>query len=119
MQRLSVFLLRFDAAPRGADRFPDTAPRGADRFSETFASSLNFAFFDFVVNRFRCEEPPFRLFYTWSKILEFSIFIPSVLYRCFGRWPAGREFETVGDFHISVFQFENLNDFPMVSKKGF
>ena len=79
MQRLSVFLLRFDAAPRGADRFPDTAPRGADRFSETFASSLNLAFFDFVVNRFRCEEPPFRLFYTWSKILEFSIFIPSVL----------------------------------------
>ena len=44
-----------------------------------FASSLNFAFFDFVVNRFRCEEPFFRRFYTWPKTLGFSIFIPSVL----------------------------------------
>ena len=81
MQRLSVFLLRFDAAPRGADRFPDTAPRGADRFSETFASSLNFAFFDFVVNRFRCEEPPFRLFFLHLvkdfEIFDFHSFSPS------------------------------------------
>ena len=106
MQRLSVFLLRFDAAPRGADRFPDTAPRGADRFSETFASSLNFAFFDFVVNRFRCEEPPFRLFfYTWSKILKFSIFIPSVLLpflRTVAGWTGIRKSRGLPYLRISV-----------------
>ena len=105
MQRLSVFLLRFDAAPRGADRFPDTAPRGADRFSETFASSLNFAFFDFVVNRFRCEEPPFRRFYTWSKTLEFSIFIPSVLLpflRTVAGWTGIRKSRGLPYLRISV-----------------
>ena len=69
MQRLPLFLSRVRRASPGGRSIP--------RYCR-FASSLNFAFFDFVETHFRCEEPPFLRCYTWPKTLELSIFILSV-----------------------------------------